>query len=247
MAKQSGLGDRLYVAGFDVSGDIGSLSSIHGGPDTLDVTDITKLAPDRIGGLRDGALTFSSFFNDSAGSAFQRLKLLPYADQIVTYGRGTAIGSPAASCVAKQVNHDPTRGSDGSLVYTTEVDANAFGLEWGLQLTAGLRTDTTATSPATGLDTLVSAAFGLQAYLHVMAFAGTSVTVTLQDSADNSTFAAIGGGVAFTAATGITSQRIVTANTQTIRRYVRAITTGTFTNAVFVVQMTKNDTAGQVF
>jgi hypothetical protein len=30
MAKQSGLGDNLYVAGYDLSGDIGSLETISG-------------------------------------------------------------------------------------------------------------------------------------------------------------------------------------------------------------------------
>jgi hypothetical protein len=243
MAKVSGLGDNLYVGGYNLSGDIGSLSNIHGGPATLDVTGIDKSAYERIGGLRDGGLGFTSFMNDSANQAFPRFKLLPTADVIVSYFRGTAIGNAAASCVAKLINYDPQRGSDGSLVFTTEAQANGFGLEWGLQMTPGQRTDTTATSPATGTDTLASASFGLQAYLQVFAFTGTSVTVTLQDSADNSSFAAIGGGVAFTAATGITSQRIATAGSQTVRRYVRAITTGTFSNAVFAVQLSKNDTA----
>ena len=65
MAKQSGLGDRLFINGVDISGDIGSLSNIHGGMATLDVTDITKSAFERIGGVRDGGLTFNSFMNDS--------------------------------------------------------------------------------------------------------------------------------------------------------------------------------------
>lgn len=247
MAKQSGLGDALYVDGLDLSGDIGSLSGLHGGPATLDVTGIDKSAPERIGGLRDGGLTFVSFMNDSAGSAFQTLKTLPRTDRLVSYCRGLAQGNAMASLVSKQIGHDPTRGNDGSLTFETQAQANAYGLEWGLQLTPGKRTDTAATSPATGLDTVASASFGLQAYLHVFSFTGTSVTVTLQDSADNATFAAIGSGVSFAAATAVGAQRISTVNTQTVRRYVRAITTGTFSNAVFIVQLTKNDVAGVAF
>lgn len=247
MAKQSGLGDRLFVSGVDISGDIGSLSSIHGGMATLDVTDITQSAVERIGGIRDGGIAFSSWMNDSAGRAHLTLRALPTADVVVSYLRGTAIGSPMCSCVAKQVGYDPTRAADGALSYTTDAQANAYGIEWGEQLTAGIRSDTTATSPATGLDTVASASFGLQAYLHVFSFTGTSVTVTLQDSADNATFAAIGGGVSFAAATAVGAQRLVTSNTQTVRRYVRAITTGTFTQASFAVQLTKNTVAGQVF
>lgn len=247
MTKQSGLGDLLYVNGYDLSGDIGSLGNIHGGMATFDMTDITQSAMERLGGLRDGDISFSSYMNDSAARGHTRLKTLPTTDVLVSYLRGSGIGSPMASLMAKQVNYDGTRAADGALNFNTDAVANAYGLEWGLQLTAGARTDTTATSPATGLDTLASAAFGLQAYLHVFAFTGTSVTVTLQDSADNSTFAAIGGGVAFTAATAIGAQRIATVNTQTVRRYVRAITTGTFSSAVFAVQLSKNDVAGVVF
>ncbi len=247
MAKQSGLGDQLYIDGFNLSGDIGSLSSIRGGPALLDVTGIDKSAFERIGGLRDGGIQFASFMNDSAGQAHPKLNDLPRVDVLVSYLRGTGIGSPMASLAAKQVNYDGTRADDGALTYATDAQGQGFGLEWGQQLTAGIRTDTTATSPATGLDTTASLSFGLQAYLHVFAFTGTSVTVTLQDSADNSTFAAIGAGVSFAAASAVGAQRIATVNTQTVRRYVRAITTGTFSNAQFCVQLTKNESAGQVF
>lgn len=247
MAKQSGMGDRCFISGIDISGDINSLSNIHGGHATIDVTDITKSARERIGGIRDGGFSFISYFNDSLAQAHKTLRALPTADVLASYLRGTSIGSPMASCAAKQINYDGQRAKDGALTFTTDVQANAFGLEWGEQLTAGIRTDTGATSPATGLDTAASASFGLQAYLHVFAFTGTSVTVTLQDSADNSSFAAIGAGVSFAAATTVGAQRIVTVNTQTVRRYVRAITTGTFTNAQFAVQLTKNTVAAQVF
>lgn len=247
MAKQSGLGDQLYINGIDISGDIGSLSNIHGGMTTLDVTDITQSAVNRIGGIRDGGMVFNSWMNDSLGQAHKTLRALPTADALVSYLRGTGIGSPIATLAAKQINYDGTRGADGSLTWVTDAQGQGFGLEWGQQLTAGKRTDATATSPATGLDTVASASFGLQAYLHVFAFTGTSVTVTLQDSADNATFAAIGGGVSFVAATAVGAQRLATVNTQTVRRYVRAITTGTFTNAVFAVQLSKNEQAGQVF
>lgn len=232
--------------GYDLSGDVGSIATIHGGNTPFDVTSIDKSAFERIGGRRDGELTFDAFMNDSAGQAHQRLKTLPTADVLVTYLRGSGIGSPAASLVAKQIGYDGTRAADGMLTYTVNAQANGYGLEWGDQLTSGIRTDTTATSPATGLDTTASLSFGAQFYLQVFALTGTSVTVTLQDSANNSTFANI-TGAAFVAATGPGGQRLALANTATVRQYVRAITTGTFSNAQFAVQMTKNLTVGQVF
>lgn len=246
MAKQSGLGDRLYVGGVDVSGDISSAQKISGSIATLDTTDITLSAMARIGGIRDGGIDFTSFFNPAAGRSHLTFRGLPTTDTLVSYLHGAVIGNPAASMIAKQINYDGERADDGAFTFSVSAVSNGFGLEWGRQLTAGVRADTVATSPATGIDTTASASFGWQAYLHVMSFTGTSVTVTLQDSADNATFANITGG-AFTAATAAGFERIAGANTATVRRYVRAITTGTFSNAQFAVVFVKNETAGQVF
>lgn len=244
MPKQNGLGDQLYVAGYNLSGDIGSLGKIGGGPALLDVTGIDKSANERIGGLRDGGIDFTAFFNPSAGQEHVRLSTLPYADVVVSYLRGQAVGNPGAALIAKQTNYDGKRGNDGAFTFDTSAVANGFGLEWGYQGTAGIRTDTTATNGA-AVDrgaTFASTAFGLQAYLHVFSFTGTSCTVKIQDSADNSTFADLTGG-GFTAATTITSQRIATSSTQTVRRYLRVATTGTFSSCTFCVIMVPNEVA----
>lgn len=243
MSKQSGLGDQLYVDGYDLSGDIGSLGRISSGvTGTFDVTGIDKDAHERLLGMRDGGIDFSAFFNDASGQAHPRLSALPTSDVLVSYFRGQALGSPAADTVGKQINYDPTRGNDGNLTIAVQAQSNGFGLDWAKQLTAGKRTDTTATD-GDGVDfTTVSTTFGWQAYLHVFAFTGTSVTVTLQDSADNVSFANITGG-AFTAATGITSQRLAGATDATVRRYLRAVTSGTFSNAVFAVAFARNEAA----
>lgn len=245
MAKQSGLGDNFYVAGYDLSGDIGSLGRIAGGPATLEVTGINKSAFERIGGQRDGAVEFMSYFNPATGMSHDRLGNLPTTDVQLHYCRGTTVGAPAAAMIAKQIGYNGNRATNGAFTFQTQAQSNGYGLEWGRQLTAGKRTDSTATNGAS-IDTTASAAFGAQAYLQVFAFTGTSVTVTIQDSADDSSFANV-TGLTFTAATGITTERLATANNATIRRYLRAVTTGTFSEAVFSVIVVKNETAGQVF
>lgn len=241
--KQSGLGDRLLVGGANLSGDIGSIQRVGGGPGVLDVTAIDKSAYERIGGLRTGAIEYTAWFNPSAGQAHQNLKTLPYTDTATTYLRGVGIGAPAASCVAKQIGYDPTRAADGSLAIAVATLSNGFGLEWGQQLTPGLRTDTIATNGAS-LDGLAATAFGAQFYLHVTGLTGTDVTVTIEDSADDASFATL---ATFTAATGAGWERIAIANNATVRRYLRVVTTGTFTNAVFAVNAVRNSVAGQVF
>jgi hypothetical protein len=245
MAKQSGLGDNFYIAGYDVSGDINSLGRIATPRGVLETTGIDKSGIERLPGVRDGGIEFVSFFNDADDQEHEALASRPTTDRILTYCRGTTLGNPAAALVGKQINYDGTRNADGSLTLAVAAEANAYGLDWGRQLTAGKRTDSAATN-GTGVDhTAVSTAFGWQAYLHVFAFTGTDVTVTLQDSADNVSFANLASG-AFTAATGRTSQRLAGGATDTVRRYVRAITTGTFSNAVFAVMFVRNEAAVSV-
>jgi hypothetical protein len=84
----------------------------------------------------------------------------------------------------------------------------------------------------------------LQAYLQVFSFTGTSVTVKIQESSDNAVgdaFADVVGGT-FTAATGRTAERIATAAIN-VERYLRVVTTGTFSSAVFAVTAIRNDTS----
>lgn len=245
MAKQTGLGDNFYLSGYDLSGDIGSLSRVGGSVATLDVTGINRSAFERIGGLRDGSMTWTAFFNPAANQAHDRLSNLPTTDVLASYMRGTTLGNPAASMVAKQLNYDGTRADDGAFTFAVEAQANAYGLEWGRQLTAGKRTDTTATDGTSVDFGTGSTAFGAQFYLHVFAFTGTSATITVQESSDNGVgdpFANVTGGT-FTTVTGITFERLQTSRAQTVERYLRAITTGTFSNLVFNVVAVRNTTS----
>lgn len=243
MAKESGLGHALFVAGNDLSGDYTAISNIGGGPAALTTTGIDKSAPERIGGHLDGRLEATSWWNPDLSHPV--LSALPTGDVHEMYCCGTSIGRPAAAIVAKQVNYDGNRGDDGSFTFNTACQNNAYPLEWGVLLTAGKRTDTAATN-GSGVDlTTVSTTFGAQAYLQVFEFTGTDVTVKVQDSADNSTFADV-TGLVFTEVTSAPgTQRIATASGATIRRYVRAVTTtsGGFTSVTFAVSFIRNPVA----
>lgn len=240
--KTSGVGDKFFVDGYDLSGDTQQLQRVGGGPAVIDYTDITQGGHARVGTLFGGEINWTSFLDVQAGQAHPVLSTLPTADRIVTYAHqpGT-IGSAMASHVAKQIGYDPTRAADASVTIGVASQSNAYPLEWGQSLTTGIRTDTTATNGASLDFGAVSTAFGLQAYVHVIGFTGTSVTVKLQDSADNSSFTDI-TGASFAAATAIGAQRIQTARNATVRRYVRAVTTGTFTSAKFVLNFVRNET-----
>ncbi|HET9889646.1 MAG TPA: hypothetical protein VFQ42_04020 [Mycobacterium sp.] len=318
MTKQSGLGMAFYIDGYDLSGDTQQLSSVAAPMKPIDVTGIDKSAVERIPGLRDGLIDWVSFFDVATGTAHPVLSQLPTADAGVMAVINKAIGGPAACMIGKQINYDPTRGTDGSLTFKVNAQANAYGLEWANMLTAGTRTDTAATNgaawdrgagfatpsvpastvpvtntssvpatvvisggtmtnvsvngvtvgtgagtytvPAGGTITMtytvaptwtwaLQSSWGAQLYLQALAFTGTDATVTVQDSADNSTWANV-SGASFTAITSSNQfQRIGLSNTATIRRYLRAITTtsGGFTSLAFAVAINVNTVAGVVF
>lgn len=243
MSKQSGLGMRCYVGGYNLSGDVGSIQQIGGGPAVLDFTDITELAFERQGGLLGGTINWTSYFNPAR--AHPVLSALPTADTLVTVSTSATLGDSAASMQAKQIGYDGSRGQDGSFTFALNSMSESYPLEWGNQLTAGERTDTTGTN-GTGVDGTASSAFGASFYLHVTAFTGTSVTVKIQDSADNSSWADLTAG-GFTAATAIGWQRITTANNATVRRYLRVVSSGTFSSATFAVNAVRNTVAGVSF
>lgn len=250
MTKVTGLGDNFYVAGYDLSGDTSSLEGISQPLTLLNVTGINKSAMERIPGLADGSMAFTTYFNPAAGQQHAVFKTLPRTDVQFMYAMaagGMAVGNPGAALIAKQADYPISRGNDGSLTAKPSAQANAFGLEWGNLLTAGLRTDTAATAGA-GYDygsTIGSTSFGFQAYLQVTAFTGTDVTVKIQDSADGVTYADLASGAFAQTTAGHTTQRIAVGGTATVRRYVKAttVTSGGFTSATFAVVFVKNVTA----
>ncbi|NGO68517.1 hypothetical protein [Streptomyces boncukensis] len=246
MAKQSGLGDDLYVSGYVLGGDIRALGSIAGPNSPLEVTDITQSAMERLGGKRDGTIEYTAYFNDATDRAHARLSALPTADQLVTYLRGTSLGSPAACLISKQIGYDGTRSDDGGLTFSVAAQANAYGLEWTQNMTAGVRTDSGATNGSSVDFGTGSTSFGLQAYLHVTSFTGTDATITIEESSDDGAgdaFTGVTGGAFTQVTSGPTFERIQTGRSQTVERYLRVATstTGGFSDLQFAVFVARND------
>jgi hypothetical protein len=242
VAKQSGLASRFLLAGYDISGDVSAVDTIAGTVALLDVTDITQSAHSRIGGLRDGSMSITSWFD--SGNATPVLDALPTSDVIASFLVQTSLGNPVACVNAKQVNYDPNRAADGALSLKTECQANGYGLEWGVQLTPGVQTDTEA-SDGTDVDNGASTDYGAQAYLHVTALTGTGATITVQHSADNSTWSDL---ISFTEVEAAPAQqRATVSNTTTVDRYLRVISAGTFSSVSYFVAFMRNLVAGVSF
>lgn len=240
MAKRTGLGMRFFVGGYDLSGDINSFTGINGGNTPIDCPDVTQEANARYGGKRGGGVQFVSYFNDATDRAHDRLSALPTASVDAMGLVGVGIGSAAFCTRALQIDYNPTRDAEGGLLLAVDLQSTDFGLEWGEQLTAGRRTESTATN-GTAFDGGASTSFGWSAWLQTFALASGTPTIKLQDSADNSTFADLSGGAFGTIAANTTERIVAASSTATVRRYVRVATTGTFSGLDFAVMFVRND------
>jgi hypothetical protein len=240
MAKQTGLTDKFYIGGRDLSGDVSAVDTIATRKAVLDAPVIESAGMVRLAGHGDGEISFSSWFDDGANLGHVALSALPTTDVIVTYTRGTAADSPAAGLVAKQINYDGTKSQDKALALTTQCLGQGNGLEWGVLLTAGLITHSSATSNS-DKDDAASSSNGLAAYLQMVDINTGTPTVKIEDSPNGSdwtdlvSFSAVANG-AEPAAERVT----VSGN---VNRYLRITSTGTFNNAKFIVAYRRGESA----
>lgn len=236
MAKQTGLGSSLLVEQWDLSGDIGAVTSIITTRATLDVPDISQSAMARIMGRRDGSLAYTAYWDTAASASHVVLSPQARTDQITSVLIGSTVGSAAASMVGKQITYAPTVGADGSLLATVNAQANGNGLEWGALLTTGKQTFASGAINGTSIDFgSASSLFGAAAYIHVISLGSGTPTVTIADSADNATFATLSPVALAFSPTVPYAARAQTGVAATIRRYVRVQVSGTYTNLVAAV------------
>lgn len=244
MAIESGLGARLLVDEFNVSGSTASIGGVRMTMAQIDRTTIDLSAMARLNGKRSGGFDVTSLFDDAAGGSHPVLSTMPTTDRQVSYLHDADRGAAAFACLAKQTLFVPNRTTEGALEIGTSVEANATGVEGGRSLTAGVENSTGAEN-LTGVDELGAAGstnFGLQAYLHVISFTGTSVTVTIQDSDDDGSgdaYAAV-TGAAFTAASAVGTERIATGRTENVKRWLRLNLAGTYSDVDLAVVVVRN-------
>lgn len=240
--KLTGLGSNFYVGGYDLSGDVTSLSGVSTSVATLDVTAINKFAHERLDGLSDGTMSVTTVYDVDTGAEHLALSGMPRTDTLGTFFVGTGVGNAAASINAKEVDSATTRANDGMLTRVTSLQANGYGLEWGWQLTPGKRTDTAATD-GTAYDHGAAATNGCQVYIQVFAYTGVDCNIVVE-SASDSIFTTPQTEATYAVTTAPATTRIVGSNSS-VNRYWRAstATTGGITTISFAVQVVINAAA----
>lgn len=236
MAKITGIGAQLWVDAYNVSGDVGAIDSIASSRAQLDYTSIEDDYMSRLPGLGDGSISFSGYFNRASPSLYAAFgSAFGTAITIITASFGTAIGSPAASIGAARSTYSTTRSADGALALSASAESGiGYGVDWGVLLNS--RDSATGTATTT-VDNSVATSLGAQAYLHITAVAAGTVTITVQDSADNANFTAV-SGLAFTASSTAVAEYKATSAGAAIARYTRYNVSGG--TATFALNLSRN-------
>lgn len=241
MAKETGLGDLLFVSGYDISGDVGALTRVATGRSVIEVTGInTAGGRERLQTQSDGEIAFNGFFNDADDAAHEVLKAAGTIEYLMGVCGG-GLGDPCAMLVGLQTSYDWARGQDGSLTSTVQALAKGAigaspvnkGLEWGTLITAGKITHASAAS-TTGEVTAQTTA-GYAAQCQIFSLGSGTPTITIEDSSDTTngvdgTWATL---EAFTIQTAQTAERIE--GSGTVDKGLRVTTSGVFTALVFAV------------
>lgn len=195
MAKTAGLGDGLLVSGYDVSGDVGSISGIQTTFGEQDMTSIDMSARDRVQLIENGSLAFNNFFNDSDGQGSEARGVHDLltgvtpgkrATHVVSYHRGRAVGAWVANLEALRFSYSLARTQSGSLLGTvncSSTGARESAIAWSRALTPFVSTF----AEANELAAFELGAASFRCWYHVLEFSGTDAVVKVQDSADGAT------------------------------------------------------------
>lgn len=233
MAKQTGIGGRLWANATDISGDVGAIGALNQSRAMIDVTGIDKAFMERLPGLGDGSLEWSGFFNNAL--AHPVLSAMGTANVIATAAFGTAAGASAFSLSGAQASYSVARGADGSLATSSAFNSRSgFGLEYGLLQIGGA----SAVGTGSAVDWGAASANGAAAYLHVLSVTAGTVTVTVEHSTSGTASWSTVTGLSFTATGTAVAERVATAAGLTVNRYTRYnISGGT---AVIAVNVHRN-------
>ena len=238
MAKTTGLNVRLYVEGYDLSGDANAVSGIGYTNELLDVTTLDVSAHKRIVGMVDGEISIDAWFDNAASHQHavwtSNSNKIPTADQEVLVPMGGSIGDSAVGMVTKQGTYAVTRSTGSAIAANAAFTSTSTGPEFGVMLTAH---DDTVGSAATGtaVENSESSANGGAGYIQAFSLASGTAVCKIQHSADNSTYTDL---VTFTSVTGVTAERV--AVTGTVNRYIKYSISGTFSNLKFAMAFSRS-------
>jgi hypothetical protein len=223
VAFQAGRQAQVFLGGNDISG---YLTSVELGieVDTAETTTLSSSPGKTYITTLYGATISASGVWDTAQDGINA-GILTTDGAVITYcpAGGRAVGDRAWLMAGAQTSYSPSSEVGDAVQFSWEALSEVPVVAGNVLHPLGEDTNTTTGSSR---DDSAATSTGWTANLHVTLVDGGSWVVKLEDSANNSDWSDVSGG-AFTAATGVTAQRLASAAGATLRRYVRYTATRT--------------------
>ncbi len=186
-------------------------------------------------GQADGTITIDGYFEDVAGATHIALETIENSQsKIVTVALGNnaapAIGDPACSMDAQQVNYTVLPVKDGVVAVNAVFKSRGNGIEWGTLL---LDASITADGNGSTVDQTAQSTAGAAAFFHLTALSAGDVIDTLEVSDSNDNFVGDDNPAVSSTLDGsaIGAERVAVSGT--IERYVRTKHLVTGSDVVF--------------
>jgi hypothetical protein len=186
-------------------------------------------------GRGDASVAIEGFLDDTTDASHDAFKAISIASSLITIALGNnatpTVGDIAACFDAQQVNYDVSPALEDLVTFTADMKARGNPIEWGVLLADAT---VTANGNQSSVDQAAQTTSGGVGYLHITSLsAGDTITVLIEDSANDSTWATL---ITFTLdGTAVDAERVATSTTETVDRYVRASYTVTGASISFPI------------
>ena len=231
----AGKDNKVLFGAFDLSSYFNSASFSR----EQEVSETTTFGSDQatyIQSIETATASLGGFWDGGSDAVDEELQAIigsASATPLSIYQGGDTAGNKVVLLNSRIQNYT----IDSSVADAVGVSATFTGDNFGNGKSLYALTNTSATANTTAVDFGASSTLGGQAFLHCTAHSSANISVKIQSSADNSSFADV-SGFSFTAISGTTSERIATTNT--VNRYVRLAITVTSGSATFSVGYAHN-------
>jgi hypothetical protein len=189
-------------------------------------------------GLENGSFSLNGFSDDAeegSRTVWLAAKQAAGTQVITLFPSGYAtLGNPAALGLSRLANF--SEGGGIADLVPLSLSAPADGAIDGNGIVLHTLTEETEADDGTSVDNAASSLNGGAGNLHLIDFDGDDITVKVQHSANNSTWADL---LTFTQLTDVGSEQKVSAAGATVNRYLRASWAGTFNSATFALSFAR--------
>lgn len=228
-----GKGAGVWLNEFDFASDLTQYSFGK----TRQLVNVTTFGNDDkvfLAGLGEGQINVQGIWNPASDQTDEEIVALDGSEVVVSASptAAGAIGDRVHMVNGELANYQPRAPHNDAVRFSASYTGDA-----GAYLGVVLHHDNqeSSTGNFASVDGTAQTTDGATGFLHVTQFSGTDATITIEDSANDSTFGSL---VAFSQVTGVDSEKVTASGT--VERYVRINLAGTFTNLTFIVSFARH-------